>query len=626
MALSPYQRDIVIRTIAGEALQEGPSGWAGVASVIRNRTQSRGYPTDPASVALQKNRGTYQFTAWSPRYGNSNPQTIKPGSKSYEAIGRVVDGVFDGSIPDLTNGAVNYFNPDIVLPSWGNVLARKNDVTIGNHRFVGRGDFRDPSQMAEAPQRVLRKGDVGDDVAALQYQLANVGLYTGPVDGKFGPQTAEAVRAVQRNANLHLDTGIAGPEVYAALANAGPSVYAAANGPAAASPVSTAEYGFGSPIASGSFAGPQLAQGGTASAVSAPVQLAQSGGANRLAQTGLFSQAPQVAFGGGAVGARAPVQLAQGGRAGGIFAAPQVAQSGGAGNAFRQPTPQLANAGGASGQRATQIAMSPTLRTKDDAFSPASSGSTRVVSAFSTRAPYLGSAGSAGSAVRATSIAASPQASVQRVSYTPAVTRLVSPAAAYNASPAPVGMAMSALGGAEKTQSINPFGTKLANLGAAAEAVAPQQTAVRRVVTAPAAVTYKTVQPNLVPQASLMPQAPAKKEMPNGLFGKIMQNLPVAKAVNGLGNLVSPFNTGAAVDYGQVRPKTNAFAVSPFTPVGFNTPDFTPKSGGAVYAYQTSAPGVGSYINSAGRTMNYNVNADQRVYGNYSGGFGGFQP
>jgi len=185
---------------------------------------------------------------------------------------------------------------------------------------------------------------------------------------------------------------------------------------------------------------------------------------------------------------------------------------------------------------------------------------------------------------------------------------------------------MSALGGAEKTQSINPFGTKLANLGAAAEAVAPQQTAVRRVVTAPAAVTYKTVQPNLVPQASLMPQATVKKEMPNGLFGKIMQNLPVAKAVNGLGNLVSPFNTGAAVNYGMVQPKTNAFAVSPFTPVGFNTPDFTPKSGGAVYAYQTSAPGVGSYINSAGRTMNYNVNADQRVYGNYSGGFGGFQP
>ena len=101
---------------------------------------------------------------------------------------------------------------------------------------------------------------------------------------------------------------------------------------------------------------------------------------------------------------------------------------------------------------------------------------------------------------------------------------------------------------------------------------------------------------------------------------------PAFRRVFGLGNLVNPFNTGVAVNYGMVQPKTNAFAVSPFTPQGFTSPNFTPASGGSIYAYQTSAPGVGTYINSAGNTMHYNVNADQRVYGNYSGGFGGFQP
>jgi len=83
---------------------------------------------------------------------------------------------------------------------------------------------------------------------------------------------------------------------------------------------------------------------------------------------------------------------------------------------------------------------------------------------------------------------------------------------------------------------------------------------------------------------------------------------------------------GQAIAYANAAPRSNPYAASPFTPAGFTAPNFSPKGGGSTYAYQTTAPGVGSYINSAGRTINYNVNADQRVYGGYAGGFGGFQP
>jgi len=83
---------------------------------------------------------------------------------------------------------------------------------------------------------------------------------------------------------------------------------------------------------------------------------------------------------------------------------------------------------------------------------------------------------------------------------------------------------------------------------------------------------------------------------------------------------------GQAIAYANAAPRSNPYAASPFTPAGFAAPNFNPKGGGSTYAYQTTAPGVGSYINSAGRTINYNVNADQRVYGGYAGGFGGFQP
>lgn len=395
----------------------------------------------------------------------------------------------------------------------------------------------------------------------------------------------------------------------------------------AANNVSTAEFGFGPSLPNGSFA-PQLASAGAASAARAPVNLAGAGGGVSAFARSL----PQFAPNGGAAQAvmsdsgslpRAAVATKRG-----VFTSDLPMKVEGRDAQLLSPGSRLPSAMGVkipaaalteTGGRSTASAMTPTLRTKDDTVS----ASNRSASVFSGPPPSLSSAGGAAGAVRQ-SVASTPTAPAAKVSYTPA---LVSPTAVYNQAIAkPAGTALSAIGGAEKTLSINPFGTKLANLGAAAEAVAPQQTAVRRVVTAPAAVTYKPAQPSLVPQASVMPQAPVKKEMPNGLFGKIFQNLPVAKAVNGLGNLVNPFNTGVAVNYGMVQPKTNAFAVSPFTPQGFTSPNFTPASGGSIYAYQTSAPGVGTYINSAGNTMHYNVNADQRVYGNYSGGFGGFQP
>jgi murein DD-endopeptidase MepM/ murein hydrolase activator NlpD len=54
------------------------------------------------------------------------------------------------------------------------------------------------------------------DVAALQVALRARGFYAGPVDGDAGPQTAAAVRRLQRRAGLAVD-GIAGPRTRAAL-------------------------------------------------------------------------------------------------------------------------------------------------------------------------------------------------------------------------------------------------------------------------------------------------------------------------------------------------------------------------------------------------------------------------
>jgi peptidoglycan hydrolase-like protein with peptidoglycan-binding domain len=63
----------------------------------------------------------------------------------------------------------------------------------------------------------LRWGSTGDDVAKLQQTLAELGFYSGPIDGSFGPLTRSAVMAFQRANGLTPD-GIVGPITWSALA------------------------------------------------------------------------------------------------------------------------------------------------------------------------------------------------------------------------------------------------------------------------------------------------------------------------------------------------------------------------------------------------------------------------
>jgi peptidoglycan hydrolase-like protein with peptidoglycan-binding domain len=64
----------------------------------------------------------------------------------------------------------------------------------------------------------LRRGDTGPAVRALQRRLAAAGSDPGPVDGRFGPRTAAALRAYQRAQHLDV-TGRADLETATALLN-----------------------------------------------------------------------------------------------------------------------------------------------------------------------------------------------------------------------------------------------------------------------------------------------------------------------------------------------------------------------------------------------------------------------
>lgn len=66
---------------------------------------------------------------------------------------------------------------------------------------------------------VLAYGARGKDVERVQKFLADVGLYTGLIDGKFGPLTQAAVRGYQQSVGLVVD-GVVGPLTWAKI-NAG---------------------------------------------------------------------------------------------------------------------------------------------------------------------------------------------------------------------------------------------------------------------------------------------------------------------------------------------------------------------------------------------------------------------
>lgn len=130
--LSAKDKDLMVRTILGEAANEGPRGQAAVAHVILNRVAAGNYGKTAAAVVLAPN----QFEPWTTRAQELS--AIKPNSPAYRETSDIVDMVNNGDIPDPTNGATHFLNPAIVrqrrggsLPSW----AQTPTAAIGGHTF-----------------------------------------------------------------------------------------------------------------------------------------------------------------------------------------------------------------------------------------------------------------------------------------------------------------------------------------------------------------------------------------------------------------------------------------------------------------------------------------------------------
>ena len=126
---------------------------------------------------------------------------------------------YTGTLPKLIMGLGEFVKyTDNKHCKGGRSLARGDILCTRSkgHTVVAlnNGDLFDGTVEPEdipLGSRILRDGDEGTDVEALQIRLDAAGYDPGEIDGIFGPNTEAAVRALQKDAGILVD-GEFGPD------------------------------------------------------------------------------------------------------------------------------------------------------------------------------------------------------------------------------------------------------------------------------------------------------------------------------------------------------------------------------------------------------------------------------
>jgi spore germination cell wall hydrolase CwlJ-like protein len=152
-AMSPQQRDLIIRTIAAESSGKTPEEGQGIAHVILNRITSGRYGRTPEKVLFAPK----QFEPWADPRGSNYPMRHKPGTTKYEKAQDALEAAMGGD--DITGGATLFWGPKAQAalgrpaPKWG----RTGGLDIGDTRFhrEGGGEVSEGNNMDSYAARAL---------------------------------------------------------------------------------------------------------------------------------------------------------------------------------------------------------------------------------------------------------------------------------------------------------------------------------------------------------------------------------------------------------------------------------------------------------------------------------------
>ena len=125
-----------LKSMEADAKGEGEKCMHGVLNVIMNR--SFGDFRNARNVALDPS----QFSVWN-KVTNPMGKSINiknqcqsktiEGCEMYPIAVKLVDNAMKNQLVDITKGALFFYNPYKVRPSWANEMTKT--ITIGNHRF-----------------------------------------------------------------------------------------------------------------------------------------------------------------------------------------------------------------------------------------------------------------------------------------------------------------------------------------------------------------------------------------------------------------------------------------------------------------------------------------------------------
>lgn len=159
--ISAVDRDAAIRTIWGEARNQGTEGMAAVANVILNRAEKGTYGKSLTDIV----KAPHQFEPWGNPTTRAAMQSLDPSSPEYQKIASVFDQVASGKLPDITKGADMFYSPKAQAalgreaPSWA-----KNSsplATVGDHVFYASG-----GNPVDAAKRTARHAGIATAVSS----------------------------------------------------------------------------------------------------------------------------------------------------------------------------------------------------------------------------------------------------------------------------------------------------------------------------------------------------------------------------------------------------------------------------------------------------------------------------
>lgn len=136
MTATERDRDILARTLWGEARGEGLVGQIAVAWTIRNRVNDGKAKSWWGEGYAGVCQAQYQFSCWNkndPNYPFLSGAKPIPAGQFAQAL-RTADQVIAGSAPDPTGGATHYYATTMPkAPAWA--AKAKQTVRIGQHVF-----------------------------------------------------------------------------------------------------------------------------------------------------------------------------------------------------------------------------------------------------------------------------------------------------------------------------------------------------------------------------------------------------------------------------------------------------------------------------------------------------------